>query len=147
MQQEKVIEFLIKAKKATYAGKGPKTKSSRPKSRDLIYSEDNLKYIDTYLGTLKFAGEEAIWEDEKPFWSMNYCGRVLKGGFEGDFLKEALYNVPIELPYRGPHEYKRGGLTYNCSVEGSFDWFLGNEAIYNGEEKVYECRFHGGFIV
>jgi len=53
-----VIKFLIKAKKATYAGKGAQTASSRPNSHDLQYSEGQLKYIDTYLGGSKFAGEE-----------------------------------------------------------------------------------------
>ena len=53
---EKVVEFLISAKKATYAGKGNQTDPSRPNSHDLKYSEEDLKYIDTYLGGSKFAG-------------------------------------------------------------------------------------------
>ncbi|MEJ6952417.1 helix-turn-helix transcriptional regulator [Halanaerobiaceae bacterium ANBcell28] len=43
-----VIEFLCRAKKETYAGKGAETKPSRPNSHDLEYTEGNLKYIDTY---------------------------------------------------------------------------------------------------
>ena len=38
-----VVEFLIRAKKATYAGKGGQINSSRPNSHDLQYSEDNLR--------------------------------------------------------------------------------------------------------
>lgn len=75
MKIENVIKFIIKAKKATYAGNGPETKSSRPNSHDLEYSEDNLRYIDTYLGGQYFEGEEALWINNKPFWAMNYCGR------------------------------------------------------------------------
>ena len=33
----RIIDFLIRAKKATYAGKGAETESSRPESHDLIY--------------------------------------------------------------------------------------------------------------
>ena len=37
-----IIDFLIKAKKKTYAGKGAETIASRKKSHDLIYREDNF---------------------------------------------------------------------------------------------------------
>ena len=36
---KKLVEFLIKAKQATYAGKGAETTSSREKSHDLIYRD------------------------------------------------------------------------------------------------------------
>jgi hypothetical protein len=146
LHSEKVIKFLIEAKKATYAGKGPEKLPSRPNSHDLEYEKENLKYIDTYLGGEKFAGEEALWENNKPFWAMNYIGRILSDGFNGDFLKEALLNVPIDMPYRGPREYKNNNYTYKCTVEGDFDWFRGYEEIFNGNIKVYECMFHGGII-
>lgn len=35
-----IIEFLIRAKKNTYAGKGAETAATRPQSHDLIYRED-----------------------------------------------------------------------------------------------------------
>ncbi len=69
-----IIDFLIRAKKATYAGKGPEETPSRPGSHDLKYSEGDLMYLDTYLGGGKFAGEEALWISGTPLWSMNYAG-------------------------------------------------------------------------
>ena len=54
------IRFLIRAKKATYAGKGAEAESSRPNSHDLRYIEGPLNYIDSYLGGGKFAREEAV---------------------------------------------------------------------------------------
>ncbi|MFW6036138.1 MAG: DUF5680 domain-containing protein [Halanaerobiales bacterium] len=143
---KRVNEFLIKAKKETYAGKGPEVESLRPNSHDLIYEENDLKYIDTYLGGIKFAGEEALWQDNKPFWAMNYYGRVLDESFEGDFLKEVLSNVPVDMPYRGPESYQKDEFTYTCKVDGDFDWFIGYEKIYKADKKIYECRFHGGAI-
>lgn len=141
-----IIEFLIRAKKAAYAGKGPESASSRPASHDLQYSEGDLLYIDTYLGGEKFAGEEAIWKDGQPVWSMNYCGRVIAEGFSGDFLREALANVPFDKPYRGPDEYRNGGYLYKSSVTGDPHWYNGFEEIYNGSVKVYECMYHGGDV-
>ena len=143
---EDIINFLCRAKKATYAGKGAGGSSSRPNSHDLQYIEDNLKYIDTYLGGGKFAGEEALWNDNVPFWSMNYIGRIIAEGFSGDFLKEALLLVPEEYPYRGPMVYQNGEYKYHCIVNGEFEWFQGYEEIYYNDRKVYECIFHGGCI-
>ena len=88
-----IVEFLIRAKRATYAGKGAETAPSRIGSHDLVYRENNLMYYDTYLGGSRFAGEEALWISDVPCWSMNYIGRVTGSPFSGDFLKEALLHV------------------------------------------------------
>lgn len=141
-----IIEFLCRAKKSTYAGKGAEVSPSRPNSHDLHYSEGNLKYIDTYLGGKGFAGEEALWEEDVPIWSMNYMGRILDDGFSGDFLKEALLLVPKEQPYRGPMVFENGEYKYHCIVKGEFKWFEGYEEIFYNNKKVYEGIFHGGCI-
>ena len=101
---KQLVGFLIRAKQATYAGKGAETASSRVNSHDLVYREGEYMYYDTYLGGDKFAGEEALWISEVPYWSMNYVGRVTGENFSGDFLKEALLNVPEDKPFRGPDE-------------------------------------------
>ncbi len=145
--EKEIIEFLIRAKKATYAGKGAETSSSRLKSHDLKYEEGDLMYYDTYLGGEKFAGEEALWISSNPYWSMNYVGRVTGDHFSGDFLKEALLEVPYDKPYRGPEEYTNGDYVYKSEVEGSFDWFRGVETISHQGTVIYECYYHGGLIV
>jgi hypothetical protein len=146
MDNEKIINFLCKAKKVTYAGKGKESVSSRPNSHDLHYQEDDLLYIDSYLGGNKFSGEEAIWIDGVPYWSMNYIGRVIGKNFSGDFLKEVLSLVNGKYPYRGPLIYQSGKYNYHCIINGSFDWFNGNEEIFYNGEKIYECNFHGGKV-
>lgn len=143
---EDVIDFLCKAKKSTYAGKGAEIKASRPNSHDLEYVEGDLKYIDTYLGGEQFSGEEALWKNDIPFWSMNYVGRILGEGFSGSFLKEVLSLVPKDNPYRGPVIYQSGQYKYHCVINGEFEWFQGYEEIYFDNNKVYECFFHGGSI-
>ncbi len=143
---DKVVDFLIRAKKATYAGKGAEATPSRPSSHDLEYSEGELKYIDSWLGGDRFAGEEALWENDVAFWSMNYVGRVTGEGFSGDFLKLALNNVPKERPFRGPSVIKDGEFLYICNVSGDFDWFDGYEEILRNGKKIYECKFHGGAV-
>ena len=144
------IDFLIRAKKSTFAGNGTKIESSRPNSKDLMYAEGELKYIDTYLGGANFAGEEALWKDDVPFWSMNYIGRLLSDDASIEmlmkFLTEALLLVPTEHPYRGPLQYDNGDFSYKCIVNGDFYWFSGTEAIFYKNNKVYELLFHGGDV-
>ena len=141
------IDFLIKAKKKTYAGHGGECSSSRPASHDLSYTEGDLMYYDTYLGGRLFSGEEAVWKNGVPVWSMNYIGRVTGENFSGDFLKEALCEVPEDMPYRGPGFYLRGDYSYHCIAEGSPEWFRGYEEIFCCGEKIYELFFHGGSVV
>lgn len=43
LMNEDIIEFLCKAKKSTYAGKGGETKASRPNSHDLQYVEGDYR--------------------------------------------------------------------------------------------------------
>lgn len=146
MESTEIIQFLIKAKQATYAGKGAETTSSRQGSHDLIYKENDYMYYDTYLGGDKFVGEEALWICEKPYWSMNYAGRVIGNPFSGDFLKEALLHVPEDMPFRGPSVYENGDYAYRCTIDGDFEWFQGYETISYQSRVIYECHFHGSII-
>ena len=143
---KELVDFLIKAKQATYAGKGAETVSSRLKSHDLVYKDGEYMYYDTYLGGDKFAGEEALWISEVPYWSMNYVGRVTGDNFSGDFLKEALLRVPEDKPFRGPSEYANGDYEYKCDTDGDYEWFQGYETISYKGTQIYECYFHGGLI-
>jgi transcriptional regulator with XRE-family HTH domain len=143
---EEAVIFLMKAKKATYAGKQGKVSASRLLSHDYQYEENEYMYYDTFLGSEKFSGEEGLWYQGKPIWSMNYMGRVIGEHFTGDFLKEALSHVPSEIPYRGPNIYTKGEYHYHCHVEGNFSWFQGYEEIFYGNERIYECYFHGCII-
>lgn len=144
--EERIIDFLIRAKLKTYAGKGAETGSSRINSHDLIYSDGDMMYYDTYLGGNQFAGEEALWISSVPYWSMNYMERVTGENFSGDFLKEALLHVPYDMPFRGPEIYENGDYLYEMKCEGDFLWFQGKEIIYNKGKQIYECFFHGGTI-
>ena len=147
IDMNEIIDFLILAKRNTYAAKGSEVTPSRPDSHDLRYEDSNgYSYYDTYLGGELFAGEEAVWHHDIPVWSMNYAGRVTGDHFSGDFLKEALMAVPKNLPFRGPELFTKGDYSYHCRVNGAFIWFQGYEEIFYGDEKIYECYFHGSII-
>lgn len=141
-----MVSFLCRAKRNTYAAHGAEVNPSRPNSHDLAFTEGNYAYYDTYLGGERFSGEEAIWKQMQPVWAMNYSGRILGEGFNGDFLKEVLYLVPEEYPFRGPFVHQNGDYSYHCIVNGDVDWFQGYEEIFLQNRKVYECYFHGGSV-
>jgi len=145
--EEQLLEFLLRAKRNTYAAKAAESAPSRLCSHDLVYAEEPYLYLDTYLGGERFSGEEAVWYDGAPVWAMNYSGRVLDSRFDGDFLKHALLLVPKERPFRGPETYQEGNLSYVCRVTGSPDWYQGYEEIRFGDALVYECFFHGGSVI
>lgn len=138
--------FMLRAKRSTYAAKGREAAPTRPASHDFAYREGAYLYRDSYFGGECFAGEEVIWREERPVWSMNYAGRVTGVGFSGDFLKEALLLGTLEEPYRGPVLYTKGEYAYLCRVEGDMEWFCGQEEILLGGRRIYACRFHGGEI-
>lgn len=144
---QRILSFLLRAKKNTYAAHGAETPSSRPNSHDLQYSEGDLLYIDSYLGGIQFAGEEAVWDGSVPIWTMNYCGRVVADGFNGDFLKRALLLVPDDAPYRGPELHVEQDMEYRCHAKGDADWYQGYEEVTVGGKRVYECFYHGGAII
>lgn len=143
---QQLIDFRLEANKNTYAAYMNETGATRYDSHDYIYSKSPYTYYDTYVGGEQFAGEEAIWHDEKSQYAMNYIGRVLGQQFSGDFLKEALRRADVSMPYRGPEYYQSGEYVYKCNVAGDFTWFQGYEEIYCKTEKVYECYFHGGLM-
>lgn len=146
-ETDELIAFLLRAGERTYAGKGREADThARPQSHDFLYEEGDYRYIDTYLGGVRFVGEEALYHRGVCVWGMNYCGRTLDDGFSGDFLDAALLLRPREMPYRGPRLHRDGRFTYHNTVEGDFGWFGGHEEIYCDERRVYELVYHGGLV-
>lgn len=141
-----IIAFRLEANINTYAAFMNETDSTRLDSHDFHYEKGNYTYHDTYVGNEQFAGQEAIWRNRKACYAMNYSGRVLSERFSGNFLKEALRAADYHMPFRGPEYYQSGEFTYKAKVSGDFTWFQGYEEIYLGNEKVYECYFHGGIL-
>lgn len=144
--QTSLTDFLLRAKRATYAGHAAEVSAERPGAHELFYAEDNLTYRDSYFGGRSFHGQEVVRQDQQPLWCMNYSGRTLSDVFSGDFPKLALRQGTADMPYRGPRLFRNGDYTYICEVDGNLDWFCGNEAIYHQDTLVYECRFFGGFV-
>ena len=143
------LQFLLLAKKSTYASGSGSIGSSRPASSDLKFAQGDFLYFDTYLGSRDFIGEEAVWFRGQPIWGMNYHGimsiETIPDGFS-EILHTALKLAPAGAPYRGPAELTLGDWRYTCQWQGSIDRFLGSERIDHLGQPVYDLFFQGGRI-
>ena len=146
LSQKELRAFLVRAKTHTYVTGDNASAPSKTHSKDFRYCEGDYTYMDTYLGSIWFAGEETVWVSEVPVYAMNYYGQILSEEFRIEFLKEALSLVTCEMPFRGPEYYRNGDFAYHCQVHGTFDCFYGEERIYCRQENVYSGRFHGGAL-
>jgi hypothetical protein len=146
---ENFVDFLLRAKRETYAAGGDLSTPSRPNSKDLRYTEGPFEYIDTYLGDIDFIGEEAVWKDGQALWGMNYYGWMKVDKIPKGFskcLKGALLAVPREAPFRGPEEFHSDDFTFRCQWDGDVSRFTGREEIFHKGVSIYELVFHGGRV-
>lgn len=152
---KELYEFLIEAKKQTYANASvEKVNPSRKGSYDYHHKNDKMIYHDTYFGGTKFMGEEVVYYgDDTPIWGMNYYGitidELLSEEAMDKVLRPALMMVGEDtdvIPVRGPKNYQNGEYEYNFSVSGNLENFEGIETIHKGKTKIYELKCHGGII-
>ena len=142
-------EFIVEAKHNTYASQSGKVPSPRLGAKDLAYEAGPFRYVDSYFGELDFSGQEVVYREGRPIWSMNYYGRMIRDDVPEGFietLREALLEVSVERPYRGNLQYDRGPYSYTCRSHGTVGNFWGEEGISYKGEKVYHLHFHGGQI-
>ena len=143
--------FLRAAKRATYAGDGPKVPPARPNSEDYHFAAGPWAYHDCYWGASAFIGHEVVWFDGRPFWGMNYYGGPVAG--VGDvapayaFLKLVLCALDgVGVPVRGPDSFSQGDFTYSNALKGDLAMFEGVEEIRKAGELVCRHIYHGGLI-
>lgn len=153
-----IIDFLIKAKRNTYAnGKALKANSSRLGSKDYHYEgiieNKKVSYHDAFFGGTKFIGEEVVYVENKPIWAMNYNGYPLVENLSEEImdniLRPALTEVGVDknvLPVRGPSKFKVSEYTYTFENTGTIENFTGLERIYKNDVLVYELHCSGGII-
>ncbi len=156
MSKNDLIAFLIFAKKNAYANIDGATEIIRYEKSGaikIIVRKGDWEYTDKYVGSESFIGQEVIYQNGKPVWSMSYHGRVFAKDEETKqklvlFLKNALSNVSEESLFRGPRIHVDTEFTYINTFHGELDFFNGEEMISkkSGNGVLYELRYHGGNI-
>lgn len=148
---ERLESFVVRAKAATYAGKGIKTPPYRPEAYELQYREEDFFYIDSYFGGADFIGQETVYFAGKPVWAMNYYGRLLEpvqisSVDAGLIIQESLTALYLEGRFLGGFCHTTSNGIYHDESQGDFRSFTGREWINRSDERVYELVYHGGLI-
>ena len=150
------LEFLLAAKRRTYAGETPATAAADPLvpgAVELAWGQGQWHYRDLYFGAARFSGTEWVTRQGVPFWAMSYAGGVLEAPPKDEvsaiyrFLRAALRQVPAELPFRGPLNYSLGDFRYENAPEGDLDSFEGREQIFRAGKPCYRLTYAGGLIL
>lgn len=132
--------FLISAKKSTYAGSDDDTTLADPlrdHSMQLEYREGDWFYRDIYYGMSFFSGMEVIHLSGRPLWSMAYSGGAhlavdsLETRQIYKFLRSTLSDPPFKFPVRGPTVFSDEEYGYKMQSEGDLIGFSGKETIRN----------------
>lgn len=150
---KELASFLVKAKKATYAGSGKDVEPQRPGFKELEFSEGDFNYRDSYTGFYAAPGQEIIRFKGVPAWAMAYDGETMKQ-FRNEtalkiyaFLKKALMEVEEKKPFRGPEHLEEGNLVYISKVVGDITRFTGQEKILLNNIEAFRQSFFGGLIL
>jgi hypothetical protein len=144
-------EFLVKAKKSTYASedKAQKVKEN-DKSTTLIFEEGDYKYHDNYFGGEPYGGREVVFFQCKPIYLMTYYGwvdeKIKDAGEVYRILQKALSLIPKEYPYRGPAEFIEDTYKYVNEYIGDVDNFSGKEFIEYEGKIIYQAKYVGGLV-
>ena len=152
MNDSQLAQFLVQAKRATYAAQGDSASVTPllPGSRQLEYQLGDVLYRDIYFGMAYFVGQETVHENGQPIWAMSYAGGVTDAnadvGATYGFLQFALRQVEAASPFRGPGLIRGDGYQYTSQTTGTLANFWGIERISVNRGVIYELRYHGGKI-
>ena len=147
--------FLVAAKRTAHAAQsdGATVAPALAGSRQFEYRAERLVYRDIRFGMARFAGQETVTIDDRAIWSMVYCGGIAPSVTDDAMiaiihscLRQALYIVEPERPFRGPRAFGRGAFRYADDSEGDIASFRGTERITRDSALVYRLEYCGGLI-
>lgn len=148
---KKLCQFLVDAKKSTYAaGDTAEKVINDDNSTTMIFEQGDWRYHDNYFGGEPYGGREVVFFKGKPVYIMTYYGNVDES--ISDFnkvygiLMNALKLIPEDKPYRGPKEYDEDKLSYKNSFIGEVDDFSGEEIIEEDGNVIYRAKYMGGLV-
>lgn len=118
----------------------------------LVHEQDGFRYVDTWYGHGRFAGNVLVSESGVPVYVMQYCGRVQDLGELTvkevlDFRKRAL--ASDAMADRAIDEnYTEDGFTFRTWTEYQEGSFHGEESIYHEPTRnfVYIGDFFGLYL-
>ncbi len=144
---DKIKQFIAQARENTYAGSGRESENTRLLgSSQYEFQKANLLYRDIYFGRgYHFIGQEVIYQDNKPIWSMVYMGKESPKELT-DFLKKALAELSDKCRLGEGCEFEKGNYKYQDRGTGGLENFNGEEIILDRGKQVYSLKYMGGLL-
>lgn len=151
---KELSDFLKEANKYGYASGNPGVKNedgsttiSYPPEGDI----DGWRLVDHFYGGEPYAGQEVVFKDGKPYWTMVYYGSVKEGqdlSIVYSHLQKALQHPNFDLPVRGPEGFSKPGISYKNQWQGNLTRFSGHETIDVDSigNIIYEADYMGGLV-
>ena len=151
MKLDELERFIIEAKSNTYVAGGEHTASSRKGSHDLEYISGDWTYLDSYFGGTDFVGQETVWFNGEPVWSMCYYGQILEpdeidAQRAGETILAALSAMYAQGRFLGGFAWSGPHGDYNDQSTGDVSAFEGVECIERDGKSLYQLRYFGGLI-
>lgn len=150
INEKQLCDFLVKAKKASYADELSKKIKEEDKSKTISFKLGNWNYNDNYFGGEPYGGREVVFYKNLPVYIMTYYGSVGKSVRDFKkvykFLREALSLIPEGKPFRGPKSYKNGDFVYLNNFKGDVTNFSGEETIKLKGKEIYKTKYAGGLV-
>jgi hypothetical protein len=147
--------FLVAAKQTAHAAAkdGAAVRAVLVGSHQFEYRAGRFLYRDIRFGIARFTGQETVTIDGRTIWSMVYGGGIASDVADDatialihSCLRQALYIVAPERPFRGPRGFGRGAFHYSDACEGDVASFRGTERIMRAGALVYRLDYCGGLI-
>ena len=144
-------EFLIFAKRSTYISGEQSIPPKSIASKNFLVEKNDFRYEDQYFGNLTDIGQETVWFKNTPIWGMVYRGGIFPDFIDLHqetflFLKQALKNIPSDLPIRGKSFYTENNFEYFNYPEGDIFNFTGKELIFFKGKQICFRNYVGGTI-
>jgi hypothetical protein len=143
-------EFIVTAKRATYAAAAAKSLPYRLGSSDIQFRHGPWSYLDSYVGEANFLGQEIVYLDRVPVWSMAYYGFLqsprIDSATAGRVVQAALTRLYDEGRFLGGFSTDVDGYRYVDTNTGGVARFTGREWIEDHDERLYTLHYFGGDI-
>ncbi|MEM0139897.1 MAG: DUF5680 domain-containing protein, partial [Ferroplasma sp.] len=112
MDDKDFRNFLLNAKRRSYAGGTKYLAGEIEGSKVFLFSNDGYSYRDWSIGLELFAGQETVTKDDMPVWSCVYSGGLTEEGVDAgevyQFLKKCLSQPDSAIPVRGKTDFSNG---------------------------------------
>jgi hypothetical protein len=148
---EDLRAFLVAARQHAYAGEGGDASPTVSGARQFEFAGGRWRYHDLSVGAERLAGQEIVYQDESPVWTMVYAGgrwpdAELDTAEIYRFLRSALLAEVEHCRLPGRSLFGEEELRYISTGAGDLAWFEGNEEIRYLGGVVYRLVYSGGWV-